>query len=358
MQLTVKTLEDSQRQAYESFIARAECKPHASFMQTWEWGEVQRQTALEFVRLGIYDGKKLVAVGQFVRQKLRGGTFWYAPRGLVLDYSNEKVVKAAYRTASEHFKTLRPKAAFLRVDPDIVRGDPAESWLDTLRPKQSAVFTQAERVWLVELQKNEEQLLAWMKAHGMRANLSYYLRKAPREGVTVRASDKEEDLETLISMLNALSQRKGGIGKHNDEHYRRQFSLLKEKGFEKIFVAEKDGEVLAISLVAIFGKEASYLHAASSDKERSLSAPHTLQVETMKYLQTHHPEVQYYNFWGIVSDKNRKPSHPRHGYSEFKRSFGGYKVEYIRSRDFVYNYPIWLAEWLISKYRTIKYKND
>lgn len=358
MQLTIKPLDDAQRQNYESFIARAECKPHATFMQTWEWGEVQRQTAIDFVRLGLYDGKKLVAVGQFVLKKIHFGTFWYSPRGLVLNYSNKALVTAAYQEVAQYFKELRPKAAFLRVDPDIIRGDPVETWLDTLRPKQSAIFTQAERVWLIELQKSEEQLLEWMKAHGMRANLSYYLRKAPREGVTVRASDKDEDLETLISMLNDLHKRKGGIGKHNDEHYRRQFALLKEKGYEKVFLAEKDGIVLAAALVAIYGKEASYLHAASSDKERALSAPHTLQVEVMKYLQTHHPEVTYYNLWGIVSDKNRKPSHPRHGYSEFKRSFGGYKVEYIRSRDFVYNYPVWLADWLLNKYRTIRYKND
>lgn len=358
MKLMLKELTADDRATYESFVAEPENKPHMTFLQTWEWGELLETTSVHFVRLGIYEDAKLVAVGQFAQQKMHFGTFWYSPRGLVMDYKKGPLVTAAHSALKQHFKAHGRGAAFLRLDPDIVRGDPAEKWIDKNHPAQAAIFTQAERVWLVDVQKNEQDQLAWLGEHGMRSNIPRYMRKAARAGVVVRASDKDEDLEILIKMLHSLDKRKSGIGKHRDEHYRQQFSRLKGKGYEKVFLAEKDGEVLAAALIAIYGKEASYLHGASSDQQRDLSAPHTLHFEIMKYLQVHHPEVQHYNFWGVVSDKNRKPSHPRHGYSEFKRSFGGYRLEYIRARDFVYNPVLWAAEWLIAKYRTSKNKND
>lgn len=358
MKLTVKQLSDDDRAAYEALLNASSSKPHATFLHTWEWGEFLASTAKEFLRLGIFDGDKLVAAGQFALQKLRLGSFWYSPRGLVMDYANKKLVTEAYGSIKQYFKAHGHGAAFLRVDPDVVRGDAAEACIDSHKPGRAAIFTQAERVWLVDIQPDEKQQLAWMKERGMRSNVPRYLRKAARAGVRVRASDKPEDLETLIKMLNALNTRKGGIGKHNDDHYRKQFEFMCGKGYEKVFLAEKDGQVLAAALIAIFGREASYLHGASSDQERDLSAPHTLHFEIMNYLRSNHPGVERYNFWGIVGDKNRKPSHPRHGYSEFKRSFGGYKEQYIRARDFIYNPAVWVVEWLLAKYRTWKNKND
>ncbi len=342
---------------FDEYLARPENKPHLTFMQTWEWGEVMRQESADFERFGVYNDGKLVGVVSASKQRLKfGGFFWYAPRGIVMDYTNLKLVASAYSALREYFKTKG--GAFLRVDPDLKRGDPAEAALDTLGPGQAAIFTQAERVWCVDLQKDEDTLLEWMREHGIRKNVPYYLRKAKKAGVTVRASTDPEDLEKLIDILNKLNVRKGGIGKHRDEHYRVQFPLLSPKGYEKVFLAEKDGKILAGALIAIYGREASYLHGASTDIDRELSAPHTMHFEIMKYCMENRPEVERYNFWGIVGDKNRKPSHPRHGYSEFKRSFGGYKETYMRARDFRYNWFVWKLDWYISAYRAWKHKND
>lgn len=357
MHLTVKPF-DQTIQEYDAFLARPELKPHLTFMHTWEWGEVLRQESSAFERLGVYDDSEtLVGVANIARYPLKfGGYFWYSPRGIALDYSNTRLVTAAYKALRDYVK--QKGGAFLRVDPDLKRGDPAEAAIDELKPGQAAIFTQAERVWCVDLQKDAESTLAWMKEHGMRSNVPRYLRKAKNAGVTVRASDDPEDLEKLIDILNKLNQRKGGIGKHKDSHYRVQFPLLAPKGYEKVFLAEKDGQILAGALIAIYGREASYLHGASTDVERDLSAPHTMHVEIMNYCIANRPEVERYNFWGIVGEKNRTPSHPRHGYSEFKRSFGGYKEKYMRSRDFYYNWFVWKLDWFVNKYRTWKHKND
>lgn len=354
MSYTVTSL-DSQ-DVYDAFLSTPALKPHLTFMHTWEWGEVLREESRDFRRVGIYDGAELVGVAQIAKYRLRlGGEYWYSPRGIAMDYANLSKVSEAYDSLSCYVKSLG--GAFFKVDPDIVRGEAAEVAIDKLKPKKAAMFTQAERVWCVDLQHDEESLLAWMKDHGMRKNVPYYLRKARREGAVVRASDNPEDLGVLIRLLDALRVRKNMVG-GSEKHLVRQFKKLAPKGYEKLFIAEKDGQFVASALISIYGREASYLHGASNELFRDLQIPHLMHVEMMKYLMENHPEVERYNFWGIVSDKNRKPSHPRNGYSEFKRSFGGYKEQYMRARDFVYNPVQWGLDWLLQKYWAWKYKND
>jgi lipid II:glycine glycyltransferase (peptidoglycan interpeptide bridge formation enzyme) len=325
-------------------------------MHTWEWGEVLREETVAFERLGVYRDGSLIGVAQAVQRPLHiGGYYWYAPRGIAMEYTDTATVKDVYAAFNAYIKSKG--GAFLKVDPDLVHDDPIVSVLDALHPKPAAMFSQAERVWCVDLQKDEVSQLAWMKEHGMRSNIPYYLRRAARDGAIVRISDTTEDLDTLLNLLGDLRERKHMTG-GSDEHLRRQFAQLGPKGYEKIFIAEKDGQVVAAALISIYGREASYLHGASTELFKELRIPHLLHFEIMKYLIAEHPEVERYNFWGIVSDKNRTPKHPRHGYSEFKRSFGGYKEEYMRARDFVYNPLAWRLDWLLQKYWAWKYKND
>lgn len=357
MSLEIRLLSDADRQAYEACLQRPEHLPHLTFFHTWEWGEVMTARALRVQRVGLYEGNDLVAVGQLALQRLKLGTYWYCPRGLVLDYTNADLVRQAYAALRQYYRG-RNGAGFLRVDPNIVVESDEAATMLALGAKAAPIFTQAERIWVAELQQDDDSLIAWLRHHGMRKKLPYYLRKTAAAGVTWRASSDPADLEILISMLNDLNVRKGGIGKPADEHYRRQFAALAPRGYEMVFLAEKDGKPLAGSLMGLYGQEACYLHGASTKDHPELTAAHFLHIETMKYLQRERPEIRQYNFWGIVGDKNRTPKHPRHGYSEFKRSFGGYKLTYVRGRDFVYNPVVWGVAWVLDKYRTWRYKND
>lgn len=361
MKLHVKEFIDADKANYQYFLHLSQNQTHQTFFHSWEWGEVMQARNKSFVRFGVYNTSgALVAVGQAAQQPLKAGSFWYCPRGLCMDYSQPSTVVEAYKAAVTHFKR-KNGAAFFRTDPNIVQGDALEHAIDSLKPKKAAIFTQVERCWMLELQQDDPdgtKLIAWMKEHGARKKISYYLRKGTRDGVVTRVSTDMDDLEKFLGLLNKLHSRKGGIGKHTDDYYRTQFGIMAPAGYQKLFIAEKDGELLAASLMGIYGNEASYLHAASSGTHSDLAAPHSLHFETMKYLQANYPDVKYYNFWGVVGDKNRTPKHPRHGYSEFKRSFGGYKVKYMRTRDFVSKPHIWAAAYALDKYRTWKYKND
>lgn len=347
------------RERYEDFLDSLGACEQLTFYHAWEWGEVIAERTRRLERVGLERDGELVAVGQVGLHDDNGVLFWYAPRGLAMDHADPDRVTEAYAALRDHFRG-QAGAAFLRVDPNVVQGEAAEAAIDAAGAKKAAIFTQVERCWVAEVQPTPEEQLEWLKEHGLKGNTRRAFNKARKAGVTVRASDDPQDLETLIAMLRELDERKGGIGKHDDEHYRAQFARMAPAGHQLVFLAELDGRVGAASLMAIYGGEASFLHAASSGEEdfRKLSPSYLLHQETMAWLAEHRPEVTRYNFWGIVSDENRHPDHPRHGYSEFKRSFGGYKVEYIRAREFVYRPLRRSALYLLETYRTKRYQND
>lgn len=356
MKLRVLELTKNDKTLYEEFLKKPELKQHLMFYHSWEWGEFLSSVNKKFKRIAVYDGDTVLSVGQLVVQKYKFGSFWYCARGLALNYDDKKMASKIYKSVALHFKNI-DSAAFIRFDPNIVYKDNKIDVLDKVGVKKSPYFIQAKRVWISKLFNNEEDQLSWLKEHGMKKKLPNQIRKGIREGVEFRVSDNPKDINLLTNLLSELDLRKGGVGKRNDSYYETQFATLAPSGIEKLFIAEKNGKVLAVNLFALYNKEASYLHGASSSDFRELSAPAILHLKSMVYIKQNYPNIENYNFWGVVSQKNSKPGNPHVGYSEFKRGFGGGEVLYEAPRDFVYNPVKWIAFWLLENYRKYKLKN-
>ena len=171
-----------------------------------------------------------------------------------------------------------------------------------------------------------------MKEHDMRSNVPRYLRRAERMGVTIRSSTDPADMETFLTMSQALNSRKGGIGLLPLDYYRRQLKYMAPEGYERLFIAEFEGKPVASALIAFYGNEASYLHGASYNEFSQLHAPHLMHWEIMKYARQY--GCDQYNMWGVVKDENHHPGYRGYGFSEFKRSFGGSVELYLRAQDY------------------------
>lgn len=273
----------------------------------------------------------------------------YGPRGPVTDYSNAAQTKAVLALLVKEGSKLAPKTVCLRLDPALVREDKQTGSFAAAGFKDAAKFIQVERPWIAELQPDWDSQIKWQAEHGMRSNIPRYLRRAEREGVTVRASDDPKDLEIFLKMITGLDQRKEGIGLHPLDYYRQQFAALAPAGYERVFIAERQGEALASAMITIYGREASYLWGASTDQQRELRGPHFMHFQIMRYAAEH--GCDRYNFWGIVKDEHHHPGYRGYGYSEFKRSFGGYVEVLMRAQDFIYRPLPYRLNWLNDKRR-------
>lgn len=104
--------ENIELEEYQSFIINSEI---VSFMQDSNWAFVKKDW--KSFRLGLYNNKKLVAVGLLLIKKIVKGIYiGYLPRGFVGDLSNEKIV-------SEFTKGLKKVAKknhcyMVKIDPN------------------------------------------------------------------------------------------------------------------------------------------------------------------------------------------------------------------------------------------------
>lgn len=243
------------------------------------------------------DGQ-LVALAQVLETTRAGLKFWYIPRGPVrlsfIDGSSMWV-------KLEH--DLRLLAAKHRV---IALHFEPQNWPANLgvRSRLTKAIQPAKSL-LLDLSFDAESLLL-----GMHPKTRYNLRLAEKKGVTI-VRGEEKDLVAFMDLMDKTTARDGFRG-HSAEHYRQL--LLQGNPAVELYLAKREGKVLAAGIFSFYQGRAVYLHGASSDYDRQYMAPYLLQWRMIQLAQSR--ACRYYDFYGI--DEQKWP-----GVTRFKRGFGG-----------------------------------
>lgn len=114
----MKFIEDIPKEKYEKFVKNHK-KSH--FLQSYAWGEFsKKEKNLIPHYVGLEDDKQnLVATALLLEKKLPLNLcYFYAPRGFILDYSNEEILKEFTTKLKDYSK--KKKAIFFKIDPDII----------------------------------------------------------------------------------------------------------------------------------------------------------------------------------------------------------------------------------------------
>ncbi len=103
---------------YENFVKSSK-KSH--FLQSYAWGEFsKKEKHLTPYYLGLKDDKKIVASALILQKHLPFNySYFYSPRGFVLDYENSKIFNTMTKEIIKFVK--QKKGIFLKIDPDIIR---------------------------------------------------------------------------------------------------------------------------------------------------------------------------------------------------------------------------------------------
>ena len=105
---------------YDDFVKNHSSKSH--FLQSLSWGEFAKaEKNLTPYYLGLEtDEGKIVAAALILEKKLPlNYSYFYSPRGFVLDYNNKEVLKEMTEKTIQFIK--KKKAIFLKIDPDIIK---------------------------------------------------------------------------------------------------------------------------------------------------------------------------------------------------------------------------------------------
>ncbi len=323
------------KELWERFVLNF---PSASFLQSWNWGEVHSALGKKIFRLGFFEKQKLTGACLLVKQEAKRGFYLECPGGPLIDWTKpiyqEEFLNQIKKIGQEE------NCVFVRVRPQILETLANRLLFKKLGFLPAPMHLHAELTLQLDLQKNEEQLL-----RGMRKNTRYLVKKAIKGNIIVEQSTNLEDIEMLYKLQLETVKRR------HFTPFAKKFFLGEFKTFLKddqirLFKVIYKNKVLAAALIIFYGGEAIYHYSGSSLRFRKIPASYALQWAAIK--EAKRRGCQRYNFWGVAPLD--KPKHRFAGVSLFKRGFGGEEVSYLHAHDL----PLNLKYWVVYVFETLR----
>ena len=298
----------------------------APLTQSWAWGEVQSGVGWKPVRLEVPGGGPVLVLTQGAAP-VRWG---YVPRG---------PVACSRRMLDGLIDWSRSTGlARLRVEPE--QGPELCSLLAGHGFRRTE-DRQPSHTRVVPLGDASTMLASF------RRTTRYNIRHAERGGVTVDEGREAGELALHV----AASAARAGVNLPG----RRYFDLLLGRlAGSRTFVARYSGQSLCALLVAIHDGRAYYLYSGSNRSLHNLKAMDLAMFRAMQYAVA--AGCRDFDLWGVAPEG--EAHHPWHGFSEFKKGFGGEVVEYAGTWDLTLSKPAELAlsarEQTLHVYRRIR----
>ncbi|MFM8424039.1 MAG: lipid II:glycine glycyltransferase FemX [Chloroflexota bacterium] len=332
--------------------------PDPHFLQTYEWGQVKAKYGWQPIYLVWDEQGKMKEerndLSSFIfpvqaaclvlkRTAFRRFSIFYAPKGPVMDWTNESLRKRVLDDL--HSFAKKQGAIFLKLDPDVVlgRGVPASVDEVTENSGQAVMSDLKHRGWvessdqiqfrntvMVDLSASEEDILMRMKQ-----KTRYNVRLAEKKGVTVRAGSVD-DLPMLYKMYAETSVRDGFVIRDEGYYMMVWKTYMSNVGGQRSepsavpLIAEVDGEAVAAIFLFIFAGRGYYVYGMSRNAHREKMPTYLLQWAAMKHAKSH--GCLTYDLWGAPDVFDESDS--MWGVYRFKEGLGGEVVRTLGAYDF------------------------
>ena len=224
--------EVTDRSAWEEFVAG---QPHATFLQSWHWGDFQEALHRKVRRLARVKDGRLLAAALMVVTRRKVASYAYVPYGPVLDWTDRSLAVDVLRELRAEAKS--DGAHYLRLDPHVPSSAEVESILREAGFRRAVNYVQAESVWVLDLEAKQEVDL--LKA--MRTTTRQLIRNADKLGVTIESTTDPARLPEFGELLRLTGSRQSFIPQEFD-YLRLQFEMLAKAGLSTLsgFIRRRD----------------------------------------------------------------------------------------------------------------------
>lgn len=294
-------------------------------MQSWAWGEFRRDTGVEVVRMGLFDGSNLVRSYQLTLHTVPYLNFLigYFPRA---DQPDQFQIEFLKQVAEKH------NLIFIKNEPNIyfpissVQSlEPSKQYLlDHSHQPGRPMFT--PHTFVLDLTRSEEELLSAMKG-----KTRYNINLARKKGVTVSEDNSQEAFEEYIALWKKTTKRQNFYA-HTEQYQRDMWKHMNGDGIARLLKATYKGNTLGIWIVFVFNNILYYPYGASSRENRDVMANNLLAWEAIRYGKTQ--GCTKFDMWGSLGP-NPDPKDPWYGFHRFKEGYGGDLVEFVGTFDYV-----------------------
>lgn len=261
------------------------------------------------------------------------GKYLYLPYGPIA--SDE----AGFQAAIDSLMRLAKKqhAVFVRVEP---QNTDFSQFLPTSSVKVKDISP--ADTWVLDLTADKEQIIRNF-SQGTRTRFHNYMKK----GLTVETTCDTEQIYHLVELQNRLFNKKH-LTAYDESylkaelrqpfstlylvHYNQENDTTRGDSATDSHATPSDGQVLAASLFFDYGGTRYYMQSAADQDYKKL--PATVALLTSAIFDAKEQGIKRFDFWGIAPD-GAPASHPWHGFTEFKKSFGGEARHYAGTYDII-----------------------
>jgi len=313
-------LELNNKENWESFLLRCDEK---TFLDSWNWGEFQKKMGEKIWRLGIYDNEQLISLALVIKVKAKRGTFLFVPHGPVVELG---IKNYKLRILIDKLKEIakQEKAHFIRIAPIWQKTEENIKVFRDLGFIPAPIHIHPEVTWELDIRESEQELLM-----NMRKTTRYLIRQAQKNtDIEIVKTQNIEDLKKFNEIYCSTATRHKFVPFSLD-YIQNQFSSFLSDDQILILLGKYKNEIVSSAIIVFWQNIGFYHHGASLSKYNRVPVSYLLQWEAIK--EAKERECQRYNFWGIAPDDNKK--HPWAGLSLFKKGFGGYRKEYVKTQD-------------------------
>jgi Uncharacterized protein involved in methicillin resistance len=324
--------------------------PSGDLLHDWEWAAVAAFDGAPRRAFVLEEGGELTALcAAHVRRTSLGRSFWYVPRGPVLDYDHPKAgerlaaVLAGLRAAAR-----RDRAIAIRLEPRVERASAAAGLFEASGLHRVDATLQTPDTRLVTLLPDDEALLATFDK-----DTRYAVRRAEREGVTTHLIDDVADEAALVSLHALVTETltRASYQLPKLERYRIIWRGIGGAGRARIVEARHEGKLESVALLVVEGDRSFYLYAGSireAPGETKRFPAYAVQWRMMRAARE--MGARTHDLWGVAPESAGR-EHPWYGYSLFKKGFGGRFVPWAGSWDLVVDPVIYRLRDAASAFR-------
>jgi lipid II:glycine glycyltransferase (peptidoglycan interpeptide bridge formation enzyme) len=323
--------DDTDRPAWDAFIAS---RPEGDLLQSWAWGEASALAGEPPVRILLEDAGQIRGVAQaLVRPAGFGRQVAYVAHGPVWDRSASDADRL-FNWLLQGLRTMarKEKALVVKLDPRAEPGDSTDiARLAAEHRLRRAPDLQAPTTRLIDLLDGAEQLEASWHADARRLS-----RRAEREGtkVTVSRNPDPADIATLHGLLTATAER-GAFRVRSPEVLERLASELATTNGWYLGIARVDETPIAAMAFPRIGNRAYYLYGAlRRDPEyKHHYGAYAVMATMLRTLAADGCTTA--DMWGVVEPDDKTADPAWRGFSDFKRTFGGFPLRHPGLFDLV-----------------------
>lgn len=328
-----------------------------TFLQSWEWGQVQKESGEGVRYLGVFEGNQQIGACLTLTVHARRGAHFLVPHGPI--FASEELARTylpeiiAYLQSNARPLSSARQAATaermmaLRIAPLLRTTPENQSVFRQLHFRHAPMHVHAELTWMLDISKPEPELLA-----GMRKTTRHAIQKSQQAGVTVEVTTDEKALARFMPLYEQTKHRHDFVP-YSSKLIQSQFRNFTQSSSPNVgaylALAKHQNQDIAAGIFFQFGATVFYYHGASVKTSSRISPAQLLQWESIRAARRR--GAKHYNFWGISRDD--QPTHPFSGITTFKRGFGGYAIDYLHAQDLPLATGYWKL-WLVEHLRRLK----